>query len=146
MKRVFIVFAALTLVSGGVACSEQDEQTARDVADEAEDAAEDAAERAGDAANEAADRAEDVVNDRTVNIDDNAFEPDRLTVSVGTEVTWVNQDDVQHTVTADDDGFESDELDEGDEFSNRFTDDGTFDYHCEIHGEDTMSGTIVVEN
>ena len=146
MRRVLIVFVALALVFGGAACSEQAEDTAGDVADEAEDAAQDAADRARDTAGDAADRAEDVANDRNVNIDDNAFEPKRLEISVGTEVTWVNQDDVQHTVTADDEGFESKKLDEGDEFSNRFTDDGSFDYFCEIHGKDVMSGTIVVSS
>src|SRR5687767_14945676 len=117
MKKLWMVLLACTLMLGGAACSpdsqEQAEDTAGDVADEAEDAARDAA----DAAREGADRAEDVANDETVNIDDNAYEPDELTIERGQEVTWVNQDDVPHTVTASEgDAFGSEQLGEGDEF------------------------------
>src|SRR5687768_15115990 len=146
MRRALIPLLAVALVFGGAACSEDQQDTAGDVADEAEDVAQDAGEEVGDAANEAADRAEDVVNDKNVDIDNNAFDPKELKITRGTEVTWVNQDDVQHTVTADDEAFDSKELDEGDEFSERFLEDGEFDYHCTIHGKDVMSGTIVVEN
>ena len=145
MRRLFVLFALLMLVFGAAACSQEDqeqaEDTAGDVADEAEEAAEDAADAVGDAA----DRAEDIANDRTVNIDDNAYEPKEREVTRGTEVTWVNQDDVQHTVTFDDEKIDgSDELEEGDEFSYRFTQEGTYEYHCEVHGADTMSGTVTV--
>ena len=59
----------------------------------------------------------------------------------------MNQDDVPHTVTSDKgDALESDELGEGDEFSERFLEQGTFAYHCEVHGKDRMSGSIVVED
>src|SRR5687767_3909594 len=119
MRRALIAFVALALVFGGVACTEDQQDTAGDVADEAED----------------------VAKDRNVNIDNSTFEPKRLEITRGTEVTWVNQDDVQHTVTAEDDAFDSKELDENDEFSERFLEDGEFDYHCEIHGKDVMSGT-----
>ena len=146
MTRIWIFLCAFALVFGGVACSQDTQDSAQDAAGDLADDAGEAAEDVGDAANDAADRAEDVINDETVNIDDFAYEPEKLTIKVGTEVTWVNQDDANHTVTADDDGFESDELGEGDEYSNRFTDDGTFEYHCMIHGEDRMSGTVVVES
>ena len=144
MKRALIVLFAGFLVFGSVACSQDEaEDTAGEVADDVEDAARDAADAAGDAA----DRAEDIANDRTVDIDNFAFEPKKLTVKRGTEVTWVNRDDVPHTVTSDEgSALASENLDEGDEFSERFLEDGTFEYHCEVHGKDRMSGTIVVEN
>jgi plastocyanin len=143
MRRVFAAVAVALLALGVGACSQEEARdTAGDVADEAEDAAKDAA----DAAKDAADRAEDVVNDRTVNIDNFAYEPKKVTVTRGTEVTWVNQDGVPHTVTSDEgNALDSDQLSEGDEFSERFLEDGTFEYHCEVHGKEKMSGSIVVE-
>ena len=145
MKRALVVLAASALLFGAAACSEDTQNEAEEVAEDAGAALEEGAEEAEEAGREAADRAEDVVNDRNVNIDDFAYEPKRLEVKVGTEVTWVNQDNTPHTVTADDDAFESKRLGEGDEFSNRVTDEGSYKYHCEIHGEDRMSATIVVE-
>lgn len=145
MKKLRVLLIAAALLLGGVACSEDTQNEAEQVAEDAADAAREGAEDVGEAAQEGADRAEDIVNDRTVNIDDNAFEPLDREIKVGTEVTWVNQDDVQHTVTAEDGAFESDELDEGDEFSHRFIAEGTYDYYCEIHGKDTMSGSVTVE-
>jgi plastocyanin len=144
MRRVPVLLVVIALLFGAVACSADEAQdTAGDVADEAEDAAQDAA----DAAQGAADRAEDVVNDRGVDIDNFAYEPKTLTVTRGTEVTWVNQDDAPHTVTSDEgDALDSEQLGEGDEFSERFLEDGTFAYHCEVHGKDRMSGKIVVES
>ncbi len=146
MRRGLVVLAAVALVFGGVACNERNEQEARDAAEQAGEAVERGAEEAGEAAREAADRVEDVANDRQVQIDNNAYEPERREVTVGTEVTWINRDDVEHTVTSEDEVFDSEPLSENEEFSHRFTEAGTFRYFCEIHGEDTMSGTIVVES
>ena len=142
MKRLSLI-AVLVFLLGGVACSaDEAEDTASEVADDVEDVARDAADEARDAA----DRAEDVANDRNVNIDNFAFEPKTLTIRRGTEVTWVNQDDAPHTVTSDDgDALDSGNLEEGDEFSERFLEDGTFSYHCEVHGKERMSGKVVVE-
>jgi plastocyanin len=143
MKRALTIMVAALLVFAAAGCdTDQARDTAGDVADEAEDVARDAADEAQDAA----DRAEDVVNDRTVDIDNFAYEPKTLTVTRGTEVTWVNRDDVPHTVTSDEgEALDSGNLTEGKEFSERFLEDGTFEYHCEVHGKDRMSGTIVVE-
>jgi plastocyanin len=143
MKRMFVTLAALALLLGSTACSADEAgDTAGEVADDVEDAAKDAADEARDAA----DRAEDVLNDESVDIDNFAYEPKTVTVTRGTEVTWVNRDDAPHTVTSDEgDALDSDELGEGDEFSERFLEDGTFEYHCEVHGKDRMSGKVVVE-
>jgi plastocyanin len=146
MRRLWVVLSLFALLFGASACSQDTRNDVQDAAGDVANDAEEAAEDAGEAAGDAADRAEDMINDKTVNIDDFEYEPASLTVKTGTEVTWVNQDDVPHTVTADEDGFESENLDEGDEFSNRFTDEGTFKYHCEVHGADRMSGTVTVES
>jgi plastocyanin len=78
-----------------------------------------------------------------VTIADFAFDPDGLTVSVGDTVTWTNDDDTDHTVTADDDSFDSDDISGGDTFEQTFDEAGEFTYHCSIHSQ--MTGTVTVE-
>lgn len=70
------------------------------------------------------------------------FQPKDLEVAVGTQVTWTNDSDAAHTVTADDDSFTSVELGEGETYSRTFDTAGTFAYHCEIHTY--MTGTVTV--
>lgn len=82
--------------------------------------------------------------EQRVEIADLAFDPDTLTVAVGTTVTWVSADpSLPHTSTSDDDLWSSETLNEGDEFPFTFEEAGTFAYFCEVHPE--MTGTIVVE-
>jgi hypothetical protein len=77
-----------------------------------------------------------------VSIADFAFTPDRLTVELGTQVTWTNEDPTAHTVTAGDGSFDSGPLEDGAWFSFRFDRSGTFRYACVIHP--TMRGTVSV--
>jgi plastocyanin len=65
-----------------------------------------------------------------------------VTVPVGATVTWVNGDDVPHTVVATDKSFRSKVLDTDDRFSFTFTRAGTYDYFCSIHPH--MTGKVVV--
>ncbi len=74
---------------------------------------------------------------------DIAFDPDTLTVAVGTEVTWNNEDGTDHTSTAEDDTWASGTLGDGESFSFTFDEAGTFAYVCEIHP--SMTGEVVVE-
>jgi plastocyanin len=80
-----------------------------------------------------------------VKIEDFAFEPKVLTITVGTTVTWTNADDVPHTATAKGDSplFDSKALDTDDKFSFAFTKPGTYDYYCKVHPH--MSGAIIVK-
>ena len=77
------------------------------------------------------------------------FIPELLTVAVGTEVTWVNDDSYEHTVTegTDGDAVEDPIVDEpiaaGATLSVTFDEPGTYDITCEIHP--TMQMTVVVE-
>ena len=71
-----------------------------------------------------------------------AFQPTDLRVSVGSQVTWSNQDPADHTVTADEGSFGSDPIGNGRTFSARFDTPGTFAYFCAIHP--SMRGTIGV--
>jgi plastocyanin len=82
--------------------------------------------------------------EQRIEIADLAFDPDTLTVAVGTTVTWVSADpDLPHTSTSDDELWASGTLNEGDEFPFTFEEAGTFAYFCEVHP--AMTGTIVVE-
>jgi plastocyanin len=78
----------------------------------------------------------------TVTMVDIAFDPAEIEVTVGTVVTWVNQDQVPHTATALDGTFDTGTIDEGGEGSVTFDTAGTFEYRCEIHP--SMTGTVVV--
>jgi len=74
--------------------------------------------------------------------DDKDFSPEDLTINVGDTVTWTNDDDSPHTVTADDDQFNSGNMGEGAMWSYTFTEAGSYDYHCNYHG--SMTGTVTV--
>jgi plastocyanin len=83
-----------------------------------------------------------VENPVTVNIQDDAFDPATTSIAPGTTVTWVNNDDEAHTVTADEGLFDSGRLDPGDSYSVWFDGSGTVAYHCEPHPH--MMGSIEV--
>jgi plastocyanin len=78
-------------------------------------------------------------------IDNFAFSPARITVSVGTRVTWVNRDDVPHTATstARPRAFDSGALDTDAEFTHVFSAPGTYEYFCAVHPN--MVGQVIVK-
>jgi len=78
-----------------------------------------------------------------VTIDNFSFTPKEMTVSKGTQVTWINQDDVPHTVVATNKAFRSKALDTDDQFSFTFTEVGTYDYFCSVHP--MMTGKVIVK-
>lgn len=78
-----------------------------------------------------------------VKIDNFAFTPATITVSTGTQVKWVNHDDIPHNVVSDDKSFKSKALDTDEEFSFTFTKPGTYTYFCSIHPK--MTGKVVVK-
>jgi len=72
------------------------------------------------------------------------FNPQMLTVTVGTTVTWINKDGEDHTVTSDTAGlFDAVISANGGTFSYRFDKAGTYDYSCLFHSG--MVGTILVK-
>ena len=89
------------------------------------------------------------------------FEPDSVTVDVGDTVTWINKDEVDHTVTSGKPGDQGvpgvdeatkPELDGnfdeplervGSTFSFTFEERGTYTYFCRVHA--AMKAVVVVE-
>ena len=81
--------------------------------------------------------------DTTVKIDNFTFEPAQLTVKVGTTITWVNEDDIPHTVVATGKAFRSKALDTDDKFSFTFAAPGSYEYFCSLHPH--MKAMVTVE-
>ena len=81
--------------------------------------------------------------DTEVKIDNFTFNPQQITVKAGDTVTWVNHDDIPHTVTSKTALFRSKALDSDDKFSFTFATPGTYPYFCALHP--MMTGSIVVE-
>jgi plastocyanin len=80
----------------------------------------------------------------SVMIQNYAFGPASVTVKAGSTVTWTDQDEDSHTVTADSGAFSSQPLTNGQAYSHTFTAPGTYTYHCSIHPY--MHGTVMVTN
>ena len=79
-----------------------------------------------------------------ITIDNFTFNPQSLTVKVGTTITWTNKDDIPHGIASTNNAFKkSKALDTDDSFSFTFAAPGTFQYFCYLHPH--MTGTIVVE-
>ncbi|MCH7730620.1 hypothetical protein IID21_03795 [Patescibacteria group bacterium] len=79
-----------------------------------------------------------------------SFTLEDLTVPVGTTVTWVNQDGVQHTTTSGTPDnptgvWDSPLLSKGDTFSHTFTKAGVYPYFCRPHSSFMKATVTVVE-
>jgi len=78
-----------------------------------------------------------------VHIGNFTFNQPAIIVRTGTTVTWVNDDDIPHTVTSTTKAFKSKVLDTGDRFSFTFAKGGQFAYFCSLHPH--MTGKVVVK-
>ncbi len=78
-----------------------------------------------------------------VAIDNFSFGPAELAVPKGTKVTWVNRDDVPHTVVSTEGKFKSEALDTDEKFSFVFNDAGTYEYYCSLHPK--MTAKVIVK-
>jgi len=87
--------------------------------------------------------AEKEAKPNTIVIDNFSFTPMELTISRGTQVTWINRDDVPHTVVSVEKKFKSKALDTDEEFSFTFEEAGTYEYFCSVHPK--MTGRIIVK-
>ena len=79
---------------------------------------------------------------REVTMPGKAFAPGRIQVLIGDTVVWHNADSTNHTVTADEDGFDSGFIAPGLTFAQAFTKSGKVLYHCSIHR--FMRGEVVI--
>lgn len=77
-----------------------------------------------------------------VHIKNFRYGPNIVTVHVGDRVTFVNDDDEAHTVTAADHSFDSAGMDTKDSWQHEFTKAGRFSYFCELHPY--MKATVIV--
>ena len=77
-----------------------------------------------------------------VGIDNFTFNPDTITVPVGTKIVWENNDDIPHSIVETMGKFHSAALDTEDKFSFTFDKAGTFAYFCGLHPH--MTGKVVV--
>jgi plastocyanin len=79
----------------------------------------------------------------TVHIKNFAFVPATVTVAPGTTVTFVNDDQEPHTVTATNHSFDSEGLDTNQTRKHTFATAGAYAYFCEMHPY--MHGTVTVK-
>jgi len=79
----------------------------------------------------------------SVEIKSFAFNPETITISRGSTVTWTQFDTVPHTIkSVGSDVINSPSLSKGQTYSHTFNEAGTFEYYCSIHP--SMKGKIIV--
>jgi plastocyanin len=78
-----------------------------------------------------------------IKIDNFNFMPQDTTVAAGTTITWVNRDDVPHTVVSTNGKFKSKALDTDDKFAFTFSEPGTYEYFCSVHPK--MTAKVIVK-
>ena len=78
----------------------------------------------------------------TVSIDNFTFKPDVLTIKPGTTVTFVNHDDIPHSIVEKEGKFKSKVLDTDESFKMTFEAAGNVGYFCGLYPH--MTGRIVV--
>nr|WP_321238085.1 cupredoxin family copper-binding protein [uncultured Tolumonas sp.] len=71
-----------------------------------------------------------------------AFNPENVTVKIGSSITWTNQDRAPHTITSDDGSWDSGKIMQNGKYTHKFDTAGTFTYYCTVHP--SMKGTIIV--
>lgn len=95
-----------------------------------------------DATAAASPAASPVATGTAVRIYNFVYEPATLEVTVGSTVTWTNDDPVPHTATSVDGAFDTNTIAAGSTAEVTFDTVGSFDYVCAFHPG--MAGTIIV--
>jgi plastocyanin len=78
-----------------------------------------------------------------IGIDNFKFAPTPLTIDKGTEVTWVNHDDIPHSIVLNSLGVRSKAMDTAGSFTYKFDKSGTYFYVCGLHP--FMQAKVVVK-
>ena len=81
----------------------------------------------------------------TVQMSGSAFSPASITVTVGTTITWKNNDGYAHTATSDTGVWDTGNIAAGASATTTFNTPGTFPYHCTYHVAMGMKGTVIVK-
>lgn len=84
-----------------------------------------------------------VPGENEVWIQGSSYVPATITVDAGTTIKWINKDNLIHTVTSDNNLFDSGSLNQNGTFSQSFPAAGTYAYHCIPHP--FMTATVVVK-
>ncbi len=72
------------------------------------------------------------------------YQPQTITITQGSTISWFNEGPYTHTTTSDIGVWNSGTLNPGQSYQFIFNTPGTYPYHCAIHP--TMTGTITVTN
>lgn len=80
-----------------------------------------------------------------VSVIDFSYSPKTVTIQAGESVSWSNNGQSPHTVTADGGSFDSGNLNPGQGYSHTFSTAGTYAYHCQYHQAQGMVGTVIVQ-
>ncbi len=125
MRKLLVMLAAMMLLVA--ACGGDDGGT------EAEDTGDTAAEEPAD----------DAAGASTVTAANFAFDPTELEVASGDSITFVNEDDAEHSFTVDKTDVEEELEEPGEVDVTIDLDAGDYDFFCKYH-KDTMTGTLTV--
>ena len=88
------------------------------------------------------DKTDNVSGNFVVTMKNAAFSPASLTIATGSTVTWTNDDNVIHTVTATDGSFDSGDIAVGASYSKTFSATGTINYN-DMHNT-SMTGILII--
>lgn len=90
--------------------------------------------------------------DQAVEVVDDEFVRSEVVITAGETVAWGHFGENPHTVTADDNAFDSHPgcpgegcMRQGDVFAVRFDEPGEYPYFCRVHREQGMVGVVVVQ-
>jgi len=79
----------------------------------------------------------------TISIQNMTFNPNQITIKSGTNIQWINNDNVQHQISSDNGAFQSNTLNPGDSYNFFFAKTGIYGYHDALNP--TITGTIIVQ-
>ena len=82
-------------------------------------------------------------SDNPIYMRGSVYSAPNITLFAGSKITWINDDNMVHTVTANDASFNSGDINPGSSFSYTFNTIGTYHYHCVHHIGMTAVVTIV---
>jgi amicyanin len=78
-----------------------------------------------------------------VNISKFSYNPMEITIKKGETITWINYDSIKHSVTSEEDLFNSGLLSKEDTWNYTFNEQGTYNYYCIPHP--FMQAKVIVE-